>query len=191
MDMNDLKALGITEEELANRVVDAIVDRMLVTHSAGDGERDYTRDSEFHGKIADHIAVRIDAAVKDMADKVILPNVETFIENFKLKETNRWGEKAGRELTFTEYLVERAEHWINEPVDFEGKPKGRDAYNSWTQRGTRLALMIDKHIHYHIDGALKQALTDMNTKVGTAIAETVKASLTTVLKEIKVDVKTR
>lgn len=184
MDMNDLKALGITEAEITERVVERIVEQLMVRHLQGDDDRDYERAPAFQEKMQKHVADRIDSAVQAMADKVLVPNVETFIANFKMKETSSWGEAKGKEWTFTEWLVERADRWMNEPVNGQGKTKDQDSY-SWRASTTRLGHAVYEHLDYRIKSAMTEALSDMNKKIGHAVAKTVEIQLADVLSALK------
>lgn len=94
----DLDAIGITAEELQERVVDRIAERAL-------GDDDFSPGSPLKRQIDKEIQERIDLAVTEIADKHILPNVSEYIETLTLQETNKWGEKKGEPITFVEYLV--------------------------------------------------------------------------------------
>ena len=45
---------------------------------------------------------------------------------------------------------------MQEEVDYNGKPKGTDSF-SWRPRSTRVAYMVDEHLHYSIERAMKDA----------------------------------
>ena len=53
-------------------------------------------------------------------------HVTAYVESFCLTETNKWGKKTGKSMTFTEYLVQRAELYLTEKVDLRGKAKGEE-----------------------------------------------------------------
>lgn len=111
------------------------------------------------------------------------------VENMVLTETNRWGEKTGKSVTFKEYLVQRAEAYMQEEVNYEGKPRGTDSF-SWSARSTRVAYMIHKHLHYEIEAAMKTALANVNSAVTKGLHEATKIAINEVTSKLKVDVKT-
>ena len=87
-----------------------------------------------------------------IGDKFIVPAMKEFVETFMIQETNKWGEKIGQKLTFTEYLVKRAEEYAQEMVDSDGRAKGdlRDSYN-WRGSTTRISYLINSHLRFHIE----------------------------------------
>lgn len=190
-----LEQLGLTQDELTNRVVDRVADRVLREQGFDEDGFEMDHPSTFAREIQKAIRDRIDAKVNEIGDKHVLPKVSEMIENVVLQETNRWGEAKGEKLTFVEYLVQRAHSYITEPVDFHGKAKSemRDAYDRsrFGAGQTRISHMIHQHLHYHIERAMKQALADANSQIAKGLHETVKLKLNEVVGKLKVDVKTR
>src|SRR5688572_27706149 len=127
----DLESLGITKEELQTRIVDRCVERIFeVTGYDEDGD-EFVQSSPMARRLEDAIKTAIDNKVAGLAEKHVLPLTETFIENLTLQETNRWGEKTGQKATFIEYLIGRAENYLREEVDFQGKTKAESGSYSW------------------------------------------------------------
>jgi hypothetical protein len=179
--------LGITQEELVNRVVDRIADLFLLTKVAGEDGEEWDDDSSFAKNVKREVQTRVDQAVNALADKHVLPNVTQYIESLTLQETTKWGEKRGKPLTFIEYLVLRAETYMNELVDCDGKneSEARDSY-SWSGKQSRLTHAIHQHLHISIETAMKQVLADANSQLVKGIQETVKAKLQEVAAKLKV-----
>lgn len=186
-----LEALGLSRDEIIDRMVDRLAERMLRENVMDDdGDLVDVGYSPFAQAVHDRVMAKINQAVEDIAARNVLPNVASYVENLSMQETNKWGEKTGQKLTFTEYLVKRAETWITEPVDYQGKPKGTDSF-SWRAHGTRIAHMIHEHLDYQIQTAIKQALAELNSKVAKGLHETVRIQLSEVLEKLKIEVKTR
>lgn len=185
-----IEALGISREEIIDRIVDRLAEKLLHEHVYGPEGEDYERPAPLARAIHDQVVAKMAEAVEKIAAKNILPNVETYVENLCLQETNKWGEKTGKKMTFVEYLVQRAEAWIIEPVDYQGKPKGTDSF-SWRAQGTRIGHMIHEHLDHQIRTAISQALSDLNKSVAKGLHETVRMQLNDVLGKLKVEVKTR
>jgi hypothetical protein len=179
--------LGIEREELIDRVVEKIADRALQDWSvSSDGGRAC---KSFAALIEDRVVDATNRAIEEIAARNVLPNVASYVENLCLQETNKWGEKTGKKQTFVEYLVARAETWITEPVDYQGKPKGTDSF-SWHARGTRIAHMIHEHLDLNIRLAIKGALEDLNNSVAKGVRDTVMIQIREVLNRLKVKVDT-
>jgi hypothetical protein len=129
-------------------------------------------------------------AITALADTHVLPNIAAYIEKTTLKRTNEWGEKRGETFTFTEYLISRAEAYMLEKVNHSGEPKGRDSYG-WHGEQTRLAHMIDAHLHLSIKRAMEQALAHVNSSISKGLEETVKMKLAEIQSQLTVTVKTK
>lgn len=188
-----IESLGLSKDELANRIVDAAVFQML-NHAElvvdEDGE-EYTdhRPTKLGLALQDRIKRKIDEAVDEIAAKNVLPNVASYVENLTLQETNKWGEAKGQKLTFVEYLVQRAEAYIQEPVNYEGKSKDEAGGYGWSKSQTRVAHLIHKHLHYQIETAMKTALADLNKSVALGLHETVRVKLNEALTKLSTEVK--
>ncbi len=185
-----LDSLGITQEELTTRVVTRIADTILNERYEDEYGDTSAQKTHFMQTMERQVIAKIDTAIQDIAAKHVLPNVADYIEKLTLQKTNEWGEKTGKPCTFVEYLVQRAEHYMNEKVNYEGKPKGTDSYN-WTGTQTRITHMVDKHLHYSIETAMKNALAIATSSIGTSIAETCKTKLGEIASAMRVEVKTK
>jgi hypothetical protein len=185
-----LEALGITTEELQDRVIDKIVGRILTNREWDyETEEEYESNSDFARKLKKRVQEMIDQKINDMADKHILPNVSQYIENLTLQETNKWGEKKGESVTFIEYLANRAEEYMREEVDLDGKGKGEQASYSWSgSKQSRITYLIHRHLQYSISEAMKNALKIANASIADGIQETVKMKLAEVVNGIKLSV---
>ncbi len=187
MELN-LESLGITKEELQDRVIDRICER-LMSRSEEDDEGHYVSDSQFLSKLHESIRTRVDCSIEKIVEAHILPHGDQFLEKLSLQKTNRWGEKQGDSVTFIEYLTEAAEKWMTEPVDFQGKAKGSDSFH-WRAEGTRLAYMIHQHLHFHVETAMKNAIQEANSHLVQALKETASIQLDKISKGLKVVVET-
>jgi len=188
----DVKDLGFTEEELQQRVVDQICDRLLSSKRFNyDDEEEYVGESDFHKKLIALVKTRIDEAVEAMGEKHVLPNVSRYVEEICLQETTTWGEKKGEPMSFVEYLVQRADHYLREEVDHSGKTKKENSGYGWSKSGTRVASLIHKHLDFNIQKAMKEAVANVNHSLSAGLEETVKIKLAEISNGLKVTVKTR
>jgi uncharacterized membrane protein YheB (UPF0754 family) len=185
-----LDALGFTREELAERIINTAADRLLVSYECDEDGEEYPAESRLAVQLQTLIKKRIDEQVTALADKHVLPHIAEFVETYSLQATNQWGEARGTKVSFTEYLIQRAEAYMTEQVNYDGKPKGTDSYN-WAGRSTRVAYMIDKHLHYSIETAIKKALAELNSNVAKGLADATKLSIGEALEKLKVQVSTK
>lgn len=178
----DLEAIGLTKEELQARVVDALVERLTSTEYEEEAIEDRIR-TTLHKRLQSEI----DAAVAKIADETVTPRIVEIIAKTTFQATTRWGEKQGEPKTFLEYLVDRAEKFTTEQVDWNGKDN-RDGVYDWRGKTTRIAYMIDKHIHLAIESHMKALLADANSKIAAGVADAVKMSMAEILKNVKATV---
>lgn len=187
----NIEELGFTKQELQERVVEKIAEEIL-------SSRDYDEDgiespvaSEFKRHLEKLVQKEIDRRVAELGSTQVAPLVIEAIDKVVIQKTNEWGEARGVSVSFIEYLVQRAEAWIKEPVDSSGESRSeaRDTYNKRFET-PRIVHMIDKHIGYSVKFSVEAALKDMNSKLATGIAETVKTQITKTLEGVKVEIAT-
>lgn len=179
-----IESLGISTDELTQRLVQTMADRLL-----GEWADDDEGKTTLHRRLEKLVIERVDQAIEDLAGRHVLPNVAQYVETLVLTETNKWGEKSGRSLTFVEYLVERAEHYLTEKVDYKGKAKGEEWGSSWSPHQTRVSHLVHEHLQYSIKTAMEQALKTANSKIAEGIQETVKIKLAEIVASLKVEAK--
>lgn len=189
----DLELLGITQEELQQRVVERIANALIVAQRETydeDGEPVTLRNpSQFQHAVMGMLKEKIDETVAAIADREVMPKVGALIENFVIQKTNSYGEKRGEPVTFIEYLTSRADEYLRETVDSDGHTKDEARGSYYGGKTTRIAFMIDKHLHYHINAAMTKALETANSAIVGGIEQAVKMKLDEIQKGIKASVK--
>lgn len=194
MNSIDLAIIGLSQEELQTRLIETLCERAMTNISFNEEGDPWKGDSRFSVKLRDAIQKRIDAAIDLVADKYITPLLAGKIETLTLQGTNHWGEAKGEPITFIEYLTQRAEKYMVEPVDSSGKSEAecRRSGNSFYGKGTtRIAQAIDKHLEYSIKSAMEAALKDAQSKITASMAEACKMALADVQQKLKVTVTTK
>lgn len=185
-----LDALGLDQDKLAEKLVDRLAQNMLTSIGYDEDGDDWFGTSQFASKLNNMVKARLDQVVTELADKHVLPRVNEMVEGLVLQQTNTWGEKVGKPVTFIEYLTQRADAYMQEEVDFDGKTKGERGGYSWSKRSTRVAYMIDRHLHYSIENAMKAALANVNNSVATGLEEATKTAIREVTSKLTVKVET-
>jgi len=183
-----LKELGLTQEQMTEIIANKAVEQLLTASHHEDEGEEYWGSSEFRELMEKHITETIDAKVTAIAEKHVLPGVEKMIGNLTLQETNKWGEKRGESLTFIEYLIQRAEVYMKEEVDYKGRTKSQRGGCQWSSEGTRVAHMVHEHLRRSIESAMKEALSNANSTIVGGLEKAVKMKLDEIAKSLKVHV---
>lgn len=183
------ESLGFSRSEVLDRIVDKIAKSVLSDVSMDEEGDGFHRRSTFAALLETRVQQKIDASVEAIAAKHVLPNISEYVETLTLQQTNKWGEKVGDSVTFIEYLTQRAQHYLTEKVNYEGKTKeeSRDSY-SWREAQTRISYLINAHLQYSIETAMKDALKIANSAISTGITDAVKIKLTEITNGIKASV---
>lgn len=183
----DLAALGFTQEELQNRVIDQIVERVLTGVYFDEDGDEVSRTSRFAAELNKKIQQRIDRTIDALAQKHVLPNVSQYIEDLTLQQTNQWGEKNGAPVTFVEYLVQRAQAYMQEEVNSSGKTRAEDSYG-FSGKQTRITYLIHQHLHYSIETAMKDSMNVATGEIARGLHETARLKLNEIAAGMKVAV---
>lgn len=185
-----LESLGFTKQDLQERVVERMCELVLAGKSYDeDGNEEYD-DSQFKKKLEERLRAHVTTTINAIAEAHVLPNVTQYIENLVLQTTNKWGEKKGEPVSFIEYLVQRAEAYIQEEVNYQGKGKSESDYN-WSKNTTRIAYMINAHLQYNIETAMKKALATANASIAGGIEKAIQVQLEQIVNSVKVGVQVK
>ena len=166
----ELEDLGISKAGLAQRIIDGIVEQEM------DPDSDLSQ--RVHRGVKEKIQEQIDKRVQEIADQYVLPAVNEMIETICLQRTNEWGDAKGDGLTFREYLVKRADFYLTEPVDYNGKSKkeSRDGYG-WKGDQGRISHIVDKYLSTEIENAMKDAVAGVDKSIADGISETIRIKM--------------
>ena len=188
MDIKTLEALGISPEELGERVVDQCVEVML--NSTGfdpDTEEETRYESRFKREIAARIQKAVDEKIAALAAVHLIPRVGEMIEQADMQTTNGYGEKKGPAMTFKEYIAHRAEVYMSENVDINGKSKEECDYN-WRSCGPRLTVLMQRYIRDTLETHAKAAVNDVNKVIAKNIETAARDAITQAAASLKVNV---
>lgn len=182
----DLTALGISPDELRAQIIDKAAEKLLADYAATTDDDDIF--SLFDARMKRAIEGKMTEIVDRTARDVVEPRLVAMIESMTFPETNRYGEAQKPPKTWREKLIEMAEGWLGTTVNYNGKTQQEDSY-SWRAHSTRVVYMVEKHLQYQIDAAIKAALAEVNTKIAGGIAAAVKISLQETLAGLRVETK--
>lgn len=184
----DLTEIGFTKEELQEKLVQKMCDQLLKdVYFDEDGNEDEKK-SWLHQKMLEKTRAAVEKKLDALFNEHIAPGVDKFVENLTLEESNRWGEKKGIKLTFIEYLIQRADAYMREEVNYEGKAENERNGYSWTKSQTRITHLVHKHLHYSVEQAMKKAIADANKSIVGGLETAVKIKLDEISKNLKVSV---
>lgn len=182
MDSATLDALGLDRESIENKVVDQVCHSLLYATSCDDKGHGYSRESEWQLELQKKIEQSIDARLEKIAKDHVEPNVKEKIDSLVLQQTNEWGEKKGKPVTFVEYVTGKAEEWLEQKVDYRGVPSRSKS------DGSRLIHMIDEHLGSRIKTGIQDIAKQANEQLGGEIKKVVSAKLAEMTKRLKVSI---
>jgi hypothetical protein len=190
MDIETLKALGVSPDELAERIVDQAVETLLsFTGYNEDGEKTGSYASRFRKEIEARVQASVDAKITALAAEHIVPKVGEMIESANMRRTNQYGEPVSAPMTFKEYIAHRAEVYMSEPVNYNGKSKNEesDSYN-FRVEGPRLTVLMRMYIRETLEKHAKAAVTDVNQVIAKSIQKSAVDAIAAASAALKVSV---
>lgn len=194
MDIETLKALGISPEELGQRIVDQAVEALLNTTGFNpDTEEETHYESRFKREIEARVQKVVDQKIAALAAVHILPRVGEMIEQADMRRTNGYGEAKSPPMTFKEYIAYRAEVYMTEDVDYHGKSKAdlearnESTYN-WRSCGPRLTVLMRNYIRDSLEKQATAAITDVNKVIAKNIEQAARDAITAAAGALKVSV---
>ena len=189
MDIKTLEALGVSTEDLTGRIVDQAVNALLYSNGFNpETEEEVTYESKFKREIENKIQKTVDAKIAAIAAQHILPRVGELIEAANMVQTNKWGEAKSAPMSFKEYIAHRADAYMCEEVDINGKSKGEGDSYSWRSCGPRLSVLMRSYIKDSMETAAKSAVNDINKVIAKNIEKAAKDAIAATAANIKVSV---
>lgn len=190
MDIATLEALGISPEELGNRIVDQCVEVLLSsTGFDPDSEEETRYESRFKREIEARIQKAVDEKIAALAAIHLIPRVGEMIEAADMRQTNKYGEPKSPPMTFKEYIAHRAAAYMSEDVNSGGdsKEEAGDSYN-WRKEGPRLTVLMRGYIRETLEKHAKAAVTDVNKVIAKNIESAARDAITAAAAAMKVTV---
>lgn len=189
MDIETLKALGVSPEELGDRIVDQAVEALLSSTGFNPDTEEETRyESRFKREVEARVQKAVDLKIAALAEVHVIPRVGEMIEAADMRQTSNYGEAKGPAMTFKEYIAYRAEEYMSENVDSQGKAKNEgDSYN-WRSSGPRLTVLMRMYIRETMEAAAKAAVNDVNKVIAKNIEQAARDAIAATAAKLKVQV---
>ena len=189
MDIKTLEALGISPEDLGNRIVDQCVEALL--NSTGfnpDTEEETRYESRFKREIEARIQKAVDEKIATLAAVHLIPKVGEMIEMADMRKTNAYGEAKTPPMTFKEYIAHRAEEYMSEAVNIRGLSNAEDNNYQWQAAGPRLTILMRIYIRETLEKHAKAAITDVNKVIAKNIETAARDAINAAASSLKVAV---
>lgn len=191
MDVKTLEALGISPEELGQRIVDQAVETLLSSTGFNPDTEEETRyESRFKREIEARVQKAVDEKIAALAAVHLVPRVGEMIEQADMRQTNRYGEAKSPPMTFKEYIAHRAEAYMSEDVNYHGKSKAEDgdSYN-FRVEGPRLTVLMKMYIRDTLEKSAKAAVNDVNKVIAKNIEKAATEAIASAAASLSVAVK--
>lgn len=184
--------LGITPDDIADRVATKIAERMLAEvvpdYDDETGEQVASeRETRFSQLVRKRVESKVGAAVDAVTQKVIGNCIEQRLEEMKFPQTNNYGEHKGEPLTIMEFIERRANTYLTERVDWQG----RSGYGANGTDRTRVTWMLENFLAERMKEGFENALKTANQQIVDGIAQTMKDKLAEVASKLKCEVKVK
>ena len=183
-----LQDIGLTQEELQDRVVEHIADQMIdqvlinlceepVEADSGDeestkrpkkpaaGVRRRMR-TEFVQRVKKRVNERFDAEIDQLVASVTQAEVKTVVDNFMLHPTNAYGETKGSPMTLTEYVVRRVKKILKEPTT-----KSSTSIRSHKTTGVNIDTAIRDYVTQIMQANVNDVAAELNAHMKESMLE--------------------
>ena len=178
MDLATLESLGITREEVLKRVVNQILSQEFKEEDSDEFSMRVTR------LVAKMVEKKFSEQTTAVLDKFMGEDLMKGLETYIIQKTNSWGERVGDPQTFRQYITSRAEAYLLEKVDRDGRTN--DAYGDKNQ--TRGAWIISNAIGDNLRKILSEAMMNAQTVLAKSVTETVKLQMEEIVKKFNLNI---
>jgi hypothetical protein len=195
----ELEDLGITREDLTERLVANLAERLLSEH--GIPVRTTVRLEDDEGDDVDDVVTspfaqalhdRVESAVAEAVDRVaaehVIANLDQYLISLDMTPTNRWGESNGPRLTLREWIDQRIDGWLRERVDYHGRSRAEGSGGGADT--PRIVYLVHQHLHTMVGVRIEKALKEVNTAMGEGLAEVVRDEVGKIAERLSVEVST-
>lgn len=185
--------LGISQEEMQDRVINAAAEKLLSSSKIMSYDDDDSGEvsTPFAKAMQEFLKDRVSAKVNEMAERELLPKLETFIGDIVFQKTDTWGKPDGDPRTAPEFLRDCCRDYMAEMVDEKGDPRPKASGYSrdhWYKKSTRAEFLVDRFLDSTMVSVMSEAVKDTNESMAEAIQSTMAEHMTKLLTTFKVNV---
>lgn len=164
--------IGISKEEIADRVVESIADRIVTTTSVDNEDGEWRRDSSFFNEMKDSVRKMVAERAKREIDSKLLGVLDEILGG-EFQPIDNYGEPNGARTTLREMVKTRTLKFLEEKVNDKGNP-----VDQWTSSaGTRLDVSMKKAVAEictaTVHNELKAAVDSAKQQIGNLVAKTI------------------
>jgi autotransporter translocation and assembly factor TamB len=178
-----LAHLGITKEELLDRVAKQVARDLLHGASVDDEGQAWPIDTKFHKEMQELIETELKSQIATHFQRDVVPKLTEITAKMILNRTNRYGERKAKPQTLKEFMVQQTKNFLREVVDSRGQ---------LTTRGngkTRLETMLSDNMQQVLKMELEDTVSAANEMLAGELQEAVRTRLTALAEKFKIVVK--
>lgn len=186
----DLQALGLSVEEIQQRVIDGIVEQICTDKMEDEnGDLVYVT-SHFKQRITDVVLKRVDEQIERIVSPILEPQVDHWLESVRIQQTNTYGQPKTEPETLLEYSIRSLNEYCYTGVDWQGRTaeqRRKAGSSNWSERSetNRITFMIDQKLSKFMEEQMKDALKSANEAITGGLAAAVKFELQKLTAKIK------
>lgn len=187
----DLAAIGLTQDELQDRVVNALVEGIMTSRTQDEDGYDVRITSRFQQTALYKILNRVDEQIDKLVAPVISPAVDKYVEELRIPFTNQYGQPQREPETLLEYTMRSVGEYLYTGVNWQGKTaeqrrkSGETNWASGSNETNRITFMIDQKLQAFMEQATKEALKSINEQITGGLAAAVKHELNKINAKLK------
>lgn len=140
-----------------------------------------------------HFKEQFSGALSQMTTEVVGPILRDLIQQKVFKQTNKWGEPVGGEVsTVMEFMEKKCKEYLLEDVDKDGKSVdecGQYNRDRWKKVGKRIDVLVETECDSRVSVAVKEACQAALTAVGEAYKDRITSAVSMAIGSVKIEVK--
>jgi hypothetical protein len=188
MDQQTLETLGISQEDLRQRLVRRLAEELLASEGYDEWNTEPT-DATLAARVPRQLTDGLRKSVKDaiaaeiarLGDAYAKPLVWQIMEA-GIQPTNQYGEPKGDRMTVTELIADAARQYMETRVDRDGK------VSSYRGGMIRLDWVVNEAVRKHVASKIEESIQDPKSTLAEALTDAVRRVLATFLADAKVSI---
>lgn len=186
--------LGITKEEMQERIVQAIATTLITSRETmwteWDEEEEGDVPTSFGKKMQEHIEKTLQERLDLMFAQFVKPGLHDVIDKMTFQESNRWGEPRKEAETFKEFFARVMEEHLKEDVDSKGQTRAgaKRSGRTFYKEGTRLEVAIGHYLNSHVRDAVNGIVAEGDKQMSILLKDLITETMVTAAKKLTVTI---